>query len=270
MTLGTYHCHTEFCDGKSTAEEMILAAIEQGAKEIGLTPHSFVEGEEWCMSLEGTEEYLLKTSELKKKYSDRIKVFCGIEQDVISKIDREKYDYVIGSVHSVSPDGNLFWVDLSMADVRENVNKYFHSDPYAYVEAYFEEVGSIYEKTKCDIIGHFDLVTKFIERDRLFDVRNERYIRARDLALDKLLSTPALFEVNTGAISRGYRTTPYPEDEVLFRIAESGKPLVINSDSHSASTVLFGIEEQMRRLDSLGIKYVTSLEEVLSITRGEY
>ena len=50
MILGTYHAHTEFCDGKSTAEEMILAAISLGAKEIGLTPHSPIPNEDWCMT----------------------------------------------------------------------------------------------------------------------------------------------------------------------------------------------------------------------------
>ena len=34
------------------------------------------------------------------------------------------------------------------------------------------------EVTKCDIIGHFDLITKFIEQDPCFDVRHPRYVKA--------------------------------------------------------------------------------------------
>ena len=268
MILGTYHAHTEFCDGKSSAEEMILSAIDLGAAEIGLTPHSPIKGEDWSMSEEGLLEYKRTVTRLKDKYNDRITVFMGIEEDVISGTDTRDFDFVIGSVHSVFAEGKNLWVDLSPAEVRENVKKYFHSDPYKYTEAYFESVKEVYEKTHCDIIGHFDLVTKFIERDPLFSPLDERYLKQRDEALLTLLNTPALFEVNTGAISRGYRTTPYPEDSILSVIAKSGKPVVINSDSHSKETVLFGIKEQQQRLDSLGIKYVTRLCEILDITRG--
>lgn len=268
MILGTYHAHTEFCDGKSTAEEMILSAIKLGASEIGLSPHSPVPGESWCIRNEKLGLYKEKMKLLKEKYKNEIRIYMGIEEEFISGTDTRDFDFVIGSVHSVTVNGQNLWVDLSASDVRGFVNKYFHSDPYKYTEAYYERVASVYKKTHCDIIGHFDLVTKFLEKDPLFSVNDERYLKQRDEALFTLIDTPALFEVNTGAISRGYRTTPYPEDAVLSVIAKSGKPVVINSDSHSKDTVLFGIKEQQQRLDSLGIKYVTRLCEILDITRG--
>jgi len=267
MTLSTYHAHTEFCDGKSTVEEMILAAIVGGASEIGFTPHSPVPGEEWCIRCERIENYKNLLQKMKEKYKSDIKVFMGIEEEYVSNTDTGCFDFVIGSVHATTVAGNNLWVDLSAAEVRENVKKYYNSDPYKYTEDYYERVSRVYEKTHCDIIGHFDLVTKFLERDPLFSTLDERYIKQRDEALSSLLSTPALFEINTGAISRGYRTDPYPEDAVLRRIAEEKKPFVVNSDSHNKDTVLFGIAEQKKRLDKLGYAYVNSLSEILSITR---
>lgn len=268
MILGTYHAHTEFCDGKSSAEEMILAAIELGAGEIGLSPHSPVPGENWCIRNENLALYKKKMKVLKEKYKGEIRVYMGIEEDYVSSTDTKDFDYVIGSVHAITVNGENLWVDLSASEVRENVNKYFHSDPYKYTEAYFERVSDVYEKTHCDIIGHFDLVTKFLEKDPLFSLNDERYLKQKESALNSLLNTPAIFEVNTGAISRGYRTMPYPDDFVLQRIKESGKPVIINSDSHSKETVLFGIEKEQKRMDSLGIKYLNSLSELLKITRG--
>ena len=35
------HTHCTFCDGKNTAEEMVLRAIEEGSPEIGFTSHSY-------------------------------------------------------------------------------------------------------------------------------------------------------------------------------------------------------------------------------------
>jgi len=78
-----------------------------------------------------------------------------------------------------------------------------------------------------------------------------------------LLDTPAIFEVNTGAISRGYRTESYPEDFLLKIIGDSGKKLVITSDTHSTSTIDFGLENEAKKLDKLGYEYITSLEEIL-------
>ena len=76
-------------------------------------------------------------------------------------------------------------------------------------------VSDIYNKTKCDIIGHFDLITKFNEGNALFDASDERYKSAAKAAAEALLKTPAVFEVNTGAMSRGYRDEPYPAKEIL-------------------------------------------------------
>ena len=50
-------------------------------------------------------------------------------------------------------------------------------------------------------MGHFDLLTKFNEGDRLFDAGAPRYLDAAMGALDTLLKEDVLFEINTGAMS---------------------------------------------------------------------
>ena len=59
---------------------------------------------------------------------------------------------------------------------------------------------------------------------------------------DVLIEKDRIFEINTGAISRGWRVTPYPQDFLLRRIAEKGARVIITSDSHSRDTILFGYE----------------------------
>ncbi len=269
MTLSSYHVHTDFCDGAATAEDMILQAIECGMTEVGFSGHSPIPGEEdWCMSLDGALEYRRSLSALKEKYKDKIKVYAGIEQDVLSTTPTAPYDYVIGSVHGFVKNGGILAVDVNPERIREAISLHYGGDPYLYVEEYFREVSEVYLRTHCDIIAHFDLVAKFVECEPLFSTSHPRYLAARDKALDKLLLTPALFEINTGAISRGYRTTPYPEETVIELIAASGKPFVISSDAHTKETLDFGIEAIARELSKKGIKYVTSLDEILSITRA--
>ena len=114
---------------------------------------------------------------------------------------------------------------------------------YALVEDYYATVSRVVEVTKCDIIGHFDLVTKFIEQAPAFDVHHPRYIRAWQQAADILLKTGKPFEINTGAISRGYRTEPYPSREIRDYIRAHGGKMLLSSDSHRKETIAFRFEE---------------------------
>ena len=177
------------------------------------------------------------------------------------------YDYIIGSVHSVETrDGNKF-VDIKLEAVLDTIDRYFGGDAYTYAEAYYDRVGDVVAKTGCDIIGHFDLVTKFIEKVPYLSEEHPRYVRARDKALDKLLYTNAVFEVNTGAIARGYRTSPYPHTFVLERIREAGKSVVVNSDCHSSHLIDFGIADARKMLNALSVNTVDTLDDILAITR---
>ncbi len=267
MKYSTYHAHTTFCDGINTAEEIILAAIEKGCPEIGFSGHSPLPGLSWPMSEEGTREYFDEISSLREKYKRQINVFIGIEQDLESKIIYLPFDYTLGSNHAVTANGKRIDVDGPIDVILKAIEEDFGGDPYAYCEAYYQNTSNIYSKTHCDIIGHFDLVTKYIEKSPFFSETDTRYTKARDLALEELLETPAVFEVNTGAISRGYRTTPYPNPDVLKKIKAAGKPIVVNSDSHKADTVDFLINETAKRLTAQGFKCLVSLEEILSYSR---
>ena len=140
---------------------------------------------------------------------------------------------MIGSVHHVCKgDGNIA-VDTSAKVSLDGIEKYFDGDIYAYAEEYFRLVGEIVEKTNADLIGHFDLLNKFCDCGLAFDPQNPRYIAAWQSAADKLLKTGVPFEINTGAISRGYRKTPYPATDIMRYLAEHGGKAVITSDSHS-------------------------------------
>ncbi len=267
MALPSYHTHTSFCDGKNAAEEMILAAIQAGMPELGFSCHSRLPFyTDWCITEEGEAEYFKVLTELKEKYKDKIKIYIGIEQDFNSVPISYPYDYVIGSVHGIWKGEEYIDVDLTVTDVRENVEKLYGGDPYAYIEEYYSMVGDVYEKTGCDIIGHLDLVTKFLDIDPLFSEEHPRYIAARDKAVEKLLKTPAVFEINTGAIYRGYRKVTYPNIEVIKALHKKGAKFVINADSHNEESVDFMLGAVARELDEIAVPYIISMEEILKIT----
>ena len=234
------HTHTTWSDGKNTAEEMVREAVRRGLETIGISDHS--SGDPCGMKLEESAAYRAEIAELKEKYAGKIRVLCGLERDFLTD-DFGEYDYTIGSVHWLPmPDGHRVSVDWTAEKLREGIDRYFGGDPYAVAETYYDTVARVAEVTKCDIIGHFDRVTKFNEQDPLYDLTHPRYIAAWQRAADALLKTGKPFEINTGAMSRGYRTSPYPDSAICRYILEKGGKLIFSSDSHAKETIGYGFE----------------------------
>lgn len=244
MITRDLHTHTVYCDGKNTPEEMVLAAIEKGLTAIGFSSHSYAPYDlDCCMTAENTERYKSDIAALREKYRDKIEILCGIEQDIFSPASTEGYDYVIGSVHYLPTPEGYVTVDYTPEILTNLCRDHFGGDWYSLCEAYYGLVSRVYEETKCHIIGHLDLVTKFNEKCHLFDESHPRYIAAWQSAVDALLPCNIPFEVNTGAIARGWRTTPYPSRDIVRYIRSHGGRLILSSDSHSAATLGYQFEE---------------------------
>ena len=234
------HMHTVYCDGKSTAEEMVLSAIEKGLDTVGIATHSYTERDgEYCIKEADVPRFQAEVNALKIKYADKIRVLCGVEQEYVSTFPLDGFDYSIGSVHYFIVGDKLLHVDLSQEYFLDVVKNYFNGDFYSVAENYYASVANVIEKTGADIIGHFDLITKFNESDKLFDTKHPRYVSAYKKALDKLIKTGKPFEINTGAISRGHRTKPYPNADIISLIKQMGGSFVLSSDAHHKNNIAY-------------------------------
>lgn len=241
--LYNYHTHTTYCDGKNKPEEMVQKAIELGFSELGFSGHPYTAFDEApCMTREGTKQYKKEINELKVKYKDQIKILLGVEQDYYCEEPTSDYDYVLGSVHYVFKNGDYIIIDLSKEHLQNMIEKHYSGDIYSLIEDYYALVGDVYNKTKCDIIGHFDLIEKFNGDGTFFDRNHPRYIAAWTYAAQKLLKTPAVVEINTGGIARGYLDTPYPSQQIIDYFKENGKKLIFASDCHNKDYLLCGYE----------------------------
>lgn len=240
---GDLHTHTVFSDGDNTPEEMVLAAIERGLDYIGFSDHAPMLFDDGCaMEAEKLPEYAAEIQRLKEKYKDRITIYLGLEMDSLSPSPAVPLDYRIGSVHYLEmADGHHVPIDWTAEKLKAGADTYFGGDIYALIEAYFERVGRIVQLTGADIIGHFDLVTKFQDQSPLFDERHPRYIAAWQKAVDSILPHCKLFEINSGAVARGHRAV-YPAPAIRQYILENGGRFVHNSDSHNKDTLGFCAE----------------------------
>ena len=91
MILTDLHVHTNYCDGKNTPEEMVLAAIEKGMECIGFSVHSYTEFDtSFCIKSEKVADYKAEINGLKEKYKDKIRILCGTEMDYFSEMPKKE------------------------------------------------------------------------------------------------------------------------------------------------------------------------------------
>jgi histidinol-phosphatase (PHP family) len=147
-------------------------------------------------------------------------------------------------------------VDSDPDELVEDVRRYCGGDFSCLYRIYYETVSQIVEKTNADIIGHIDLITKFNEDGQMFSVDDPTYRMAALDAVDVLLEKDRFFEINSGAISRGCRTTPYPAPFILKEIHDRGGRIMLSSDAHATNTMLFQFEQSMELARSVGYRSV--------------
>ena len=255
------HTHSTFCDGILSAEDMVEAAIKVGCDSLGFSEHSYVEFDPvYSMTQENTRKYVKEINRLKEKYAGRIEIFLGLERDYYSEIETDlEFDYILGAVHHFEKDGLYVCVDNGAEMQRASVDKYCGGDFYSLAEEYFAVAADIANKTKADIIGHFDLVAKYNSGGRFFDESHPRYVSAALDAMDELLKKCRLFEVNTGAMYRMGKTEPYPSIFLLKELKKRGGEVLLSSDSHSAESLCHEFENMKELLKYCGFKYMKRL-----------
>ena len=237
MILQSLHTHSTWDDGRNTAEEMILAAIGAGLRSVGMSVHSPMPNHApWAIRAERLGAYRAQMAELADKYRGKIRVYCGVEWDVLSDIDLEPFDYVIGSVHQLPVAGSPE-VDNSPEMTARYIRESFGGDSDKAAACYFEQLLRVAQEPQADIVGHFDLITKFDQTHGFFNPESPAYRRAAQRAMEALVSAGKIFEINTGAISRGARTTPYPSLELLRSLRGMGGRITVSADAHFVSGI---------------------------------
>lgn len=252
MITQNLHTHSNFCDGKDSPEEIVLKAISLKFDTIGFSGHSPMA--KYSRTL---EEYKQEITRLKEKYYDKINVFCGLEFEMYSDCDLSGYDYIIGSTHYFKFGDDIVGFDRDAQAVQNVIDTYFDGDGLKYAKAYYENVAKMSDYSKFDIVGHFDLVTKHSETQLFFDTSSKEYKDAALEALHTVSETSKIFEVNTGAMARGFRTSPYPEPFILKEIKNIGGSVIISSDCHDKNFLNYYFDESLQLIKSCGFGSVS-------------
>ncbi len=270
MHLTNLHTHTTYCDGKFSAEDMILAAVKSNFQSIGISTHGptpFVS--EWNIQLDKVEKYIDEINFLKRKYKDIIEVFLGMELDYIPGIGfdetsrslMKKLDYYIGSIHYLGyfKNGIMWTVDYNIEELLQGINESFNGDARFAVETYYNLISEMAVKYEPPIIGHLDLFKKNNKNNIIFDENDIWYVKAVEKCLDAIKNTSSSIEINTGGIARGYTSEQYPSTFILKMIKERNIPVIINSDAHTIEGIDCKFTEMYKLVKDLGFDSITYL-----------
>lgn len=253
--LQNLHMHSVYDDGKDKLEDTIITAIGKGFDSIGFSGHSYTHYSlGYCMSLEGTKEFKKEVFRLKEKYRDKIKIFCGLEFDMYSTDDVSGCDYLLGAVHYLLKDGVYVPFDRAQNEVKEAIDQYFGGDGMAFAKEYYKQLAKLPEYGDFDIIAHFDIITKHADNVEFFEQSSPVYIEAAIEALNALKGKIPYFEVNTGAIARGYRKSPYPAEFLIKEMKRMGFGAVITSDCHDRNLMDYAFDDAVNLLKKCGFE----------------
>lgn len=226
------HTHSFYCDGKDAPEDMVLQALDLGFVSLGFSGHGYAPYDSASMTMEHELEYRDEIRRLQAAYGDRLEILLGQEHDALSPYADFPYEYLLESVHYLDCGGVYRSVDHSPAVMEETVRQFFGGDLFAYCRQYFRTCAAAYENSPAQIAGHVDLVTKFVERGILLNQEDPRYLAPAKEAVACAIERGLVLEINSGAISRGYRTAPYPAPTLLQHIRDLGGQVIVTSDCH--------------------------------------
>ncbi len=256
IPLSSPHVHSQFCDGRSTAEEMVQAAISRGFVSLGISSHFNYDGP---VRPSEQNEYIAHIRSLAHAYADRIRLWLGAERDFYSSVDPSLFDYTIGSVHYLWINDDYFPVDSNPQKLRQAVDQHFAGDGAAMACAYYRQLGHYIQSFRPDIIGHFDLVMRLNRRQEFFDPNHPLVMRAAYECMEQAMEGCCLLEVNTGAIPRFGATSPYPELPLLQRWHALGGEVILSSDCHLAEQIDGGYELGLKRMRDAGYQHMSIL-----------
>lgn len=253
------HTHSTYCDGKNTLKENIEKAISLNFLDIGFSSHSHtgIDDEDCELSLSQTNSYFSELTKLKKEYKGKINIFSGLEIDYVYPILFKECDYHIGSIHFFKTTEGIFGIDNDKEMLKRGIE--ILGGWKNFLIQYFSDMIDFATNNKYDITGHFDLYTKFENRGISIDLDKKIY---EDLALntiEEIVKKDKIIEVNTGAISRGYKNTTYPAPFILKRMQELNSKIILSSDAHNCMNLDCNFNETEEYLKQIKFKYTTRL-----------
>lgn len=237
--LADTHTHTYLCkhaDGLPL--EYLNRAATSGLGWLGVSDHfPWPDGfdAKWRMFAREYPQYKRMVADL-KNYGSRygVEVLYGVEIDyapgrmdeVRSNLDKESYDYVIGSVHYEA-------LDNFPIDNPEDVDKWTRAGgPDVIWPRYAKSMLDFVSAGGFDVIGHIDLPKKF----GFYPSDMKPFLNIMREVMEAAAAKGIAVELNTAGLRKKAKEI-YPSPELLKLARKEGVEICFGSDAHAPEEV---------------------------------
>lgn len=238
------HTHTRFSvDSEADEIKMIERAIDLGLTAYAITDHC--EANRWYSkeyygdvkvypyfdSGKDYEASVARISELRDKYSGKIKLIVGTELGQAQEFPEiaenvlkdERLDFMIGSLHQLPATEDFALMDYS---------GFSHDDIVALLDRYFSHIYELCKWGKFDVLGHLTYTLRYIEGENGFKIDMSRYDEQIAESFRLLARKGKGIEINTSGMRQAYgRAFPELKYVKLFKDM-GGEILSLGSDAH--------------------------------------
>jgi len=257
-----YHVHESHSRDApgATLPAIIHEAEERGIREIALTTHLIVAGQDIYLGVQMDEldEYFL---DIEKAQDDtsvvlrsglEVDYFPGEEKRLEKIIDEHPLDFSLGSIHYING------VDIGS---RVGASSFFEGRPlHEAADEYFTVWMMAAESGLFDVLAHPDYWRKHLQTQRSEPAAIEDYGSVYRETLRILAEEGVGLEVNTSSTKVGL-TEFYPVQGFLRAAYESGvRTVTVGSDAHMPSTLGYRLDEAAAKLRRAGFKSISTFK----------
>lgn len=259
--LYNFHTHTQFCDGKATMEDFVQAAIKQGFKHLGFTPHSPIPVQSPCnMDAQKVEEYIAEFNRLKEEYGKRINLYLSMEIDYLNDsygpanelFANLSLDYRLASIHFIPSFNNpneFIDIDGHPDSFQVKMGKDFNGDIERVVTTYYEQEMAMIEQGGFDVVGHCDKIGYNASCYRSGIDEEPWYDRLFTQLFESIMDHHLAVEINTKSWGRAHRF--FPNQKYFHLLKKYNAPILINSDAHSPALLNAGRSEAFNQFNRI-------------------
>lgn len=255
MIKQNLHTHSQYDDGKDAIDEIVQKAQERGFTILGFSGHGYYAKDDSSMTPEKTKQYIQDVRQAQQQAPNGLKIYLGIEEDSMAPIENvEDFDYVIGSVHYLEHNGKIYPIDYSKEQFDEMLKEGYQNDINALAKDYYLAIERQAQNPNIQILGHLDLIAKYNEDQTYYCFDDPKILSYAKIAIEQLVKAGKIFEMNSGAMARGYRNSPYPSIELLKLIYEANGKILINTDCHDKEYLDYGMQICLDLAKQIGFK----------------
>ncbi len=271
MYMADYHMHSKYSfDGCEELETMCETAISKGLTEIAVTDHMDIftglpygqmidfdvpGGKRFDMDVAGLYREL---EEIKGRYEGRLGVKIGAElgQPQVNPeaaaafiADHPQLDFVIGSIHNMENDLDVYYYDFTDMDTA------------AMYDHYVDWLLKLARTGDFDVMGHLTYPLRYMFERKQLRLDLAPYEEKFRQLFECLIEKGRGIELNVSGLYRSMKETMPPLSLLKLYRECGGEIITIGSDAHKAQYIGAYQKEAREILETAGFRYVTGFEK---------